>query len=284
MTSPELPAPLVSVSWLAAHIDEPGLVVLDATFHPVAAPPPPPGHTAPVYLPHARVFDFDQRVRDPNTSLPHMMPSAELFEREVRALGVNGDSRVVIYDRIGTFSSPRGWWMFRAMGHDAVAVLDGGLPAWHAAQLPLVGEPEAPTAAGSFVARERPGMFCDAAHVLRALGSPDAAVLDARPEGRFSGRDPEPRPGLRRGHMPHAVNLPFMSLHEQGRMRSPEQLASIFQSKVQGSPELVLSCGSGVTACVLALGATLAGYSKLSVYDGSWSEWGQPSSLPVTSD
>jgi thiosulfate/3-mercaptopyruvate sulfurtransferase len=281
MTSPELPVPLVSVRWLEAHIDDPDLVVLDATFHPVAAPPPPAGHTAPVYLPHARVFDFDKRICDPDTSLPHMMPSPELFEREVRALGVNASSRVVVYDRIGTFSSPRGWWMFKAMGHDAVAVLDGGLPAWHAAQLPLVGDAEPPRTPGDFVARPRPGLFCDAAHVLEALDRPGSVVLDARPEGRFSGRDPEPRPGLRAGHMPNAVNLPFMTLHEQGRMRSPAELARLFQSKVQGSPELVLSCGSGVTACVLALGASLAGYSNLSVYDGSWSEWGLPSSRPV---
>ena len=281
MTSPEWPVPLVSVRWLEAHIDDPGLVVLDATYHPVAPPPPPAGKSGPVYLPHARLFDFDKRICDPDTSLPHMMPSAELFEREVRALGIDTGSRIVIYDRIGTFSSPRGWWMFKAMGHDAVAVLDGGLPAWHSAQLPLVSEVEPARAPGNFVARPRPGLFCDATHVLQALDNPGSVVLDARPEGRFSGRDPEPRAGLRSGHMPHAVNLPFMTLHEQGRMRSPEELARLFRAKVEGSPELVLSCGSGVTACVLALGASLAGYSRLSVYDGSWSEWGVPSSRPV---
>ena len=284
MTSPELPVPLVSVQWLAAHIDDPDLVVLDATFHPVAAPPPPAGLTGPVFLPHARIFDFDARICDESSSLPHMMPSAESFEREVRALGVNEGSRVVIYDRIGVFSSPRGWWMFKAMGHDGVAVLDGGLPAWHAAQLPLAAAPAVVRAPGNFVARPRPGSFCDAEHVLRAIDDRQALVLDARPEGRFLGRDPEPRPGLRSGHMPNAVNLPFFTLQERGRMRSPEELARLFQSKVSGSPELVLSCGSGVTACVLALGASLAGYSNLTVYDGSWSEWGMPSSRPVVSE
>jgi thiosulfate/3-mercaptopyruvate sulfurtransferase len=284
MTSPELPVPLVSVRWLAAAIDEPGLVVLDATFHPVAPPPPPPGHSGPVFLPHARVFDFDRRICEKDTPLPHMMPSAEVFEREVRALGVGSGSRVVIYDRIGTFSSPRAWWMFRAMGHDAVAVLDGGLPAWHAEGLPLVAAAEVPSAPGDFVARPRAGLFCDADHVLESLGGRDAVVLDARPEGRFFGRDPEPRPGLRSGHMPGAVSLPFSTLQERGRMRSPEALQRVFRAKVEGSPELVLSCGSGVTACVLALGATLAGYDRLAVYDGSWSEWGLPSSRPVTTE
>ena len=284
MTTPELPVPLVSLPWLAAHIDDPRLVVLDATFHPIAPPPPPPDYDVPVYLPHARVFDFDKRICDPSSSLPHMMPSAELFEREVRALGVDDDSRVVVYDRIGIFSSPRAWWMFKAMGHRAVAVLDGGLPAWHAARLPLATQPEAPRGPGRFVARPEPGLFCDAERVQRAIDDRHAVVLDARPEKRFFGRGPEPRPGLRSGHMPHAVNLPFAALQEHGHMRPPAELSRVFQSKIADTPTLVLSCGSGVTACVLALGATLAGYSDMTVYDGSWSEWGLPSSRPVVTE
>jgi thiosulfate/3-mercaptopyruvate sulfurtransferase len=284
MTPPELPVPLVYVRWLAAHIDDPRLVVLDATYHPVAPPPPPAGYGGPVYLPHARVFDFDKRICDPDATLPHMMPSAELFEREVRALGVSDNSRIVVYDRLGVFSSPRAWWMFQAMGHGAVAVLDGGLPAWHAAKLPLATEPEAPSDPGRFVARPRPGLFCDADRVQQAIDDPHAVVLDARPEARFFGRTPEPRPGLRSGHMPHAVNLPFPTLQEHGHMRSPAELSRLFQSKIAGQPPLVLSCGSGVTACVLALGATLAGYSDMTVYDGSWSEWALPSSRPVVSE
>ena len=135
MTTLSLPGPLVSVSWLAAHLQDPELVLLDATFHPVAASVP--NETAGARLPGARVFDFDQRICDPNNSLPHMMPSAELFTREVRALGIGQSAKIVVYDRLGVFSSPRAWWMFKAMGHAEVAVLDGGLPAWLAAGLPL---------------------------------------------------------------------------------------------------------------------------------------------------
>lgn len=276
MTALTLPVPLVSVPWLAAHIDDPSLVVLDATFHP--APSAEERAKPPVYLPHARVFDFDRRICDPSATLPHMMPGTELFEREVRALGVRRDSRVVVYDRIGTFSSPRGWWMFRAMGHDRVAVLDGGLPAWLEAGLPVVHEAEVARHVGDFVAQPREGLFVDADRVAAALESPGAQVLDARSEGRFFGREPEPRAGLRGGHMPNAVNLPFSSLQSGGRMRSPQELEALFAARVSGDPQLIFSCGSGVTACVLALGACLAGRSYLSVYDGSWSEWGQVSS------
>jgi thiosulfate/3-mercaptopyruvate sulfurtransferase len=274
-----MPVPLVSVRWLAAHIDDPSVILLDATYHP--APPAEWQSRAPVYLPRARVFDFDQRICDPSTTLPHMMPSPELFEREVRALGVRRDSRIVVYDRIGTFSSPRAWWMFRAMGHDEVAVLDGGLPAWQEAGSKVWPGPETPKSAGDFVARPRPSLFCDAEHVARALRSQAFTVVDARSEGRFFGREPEPRAGLRGGHMPNAVSLPFSSVQSAGRMRPASELEALFNAKVNGDPELIFSCGSGVTACVLALGATLAGRGRVSVYDGSWSEWGQPSPRPV---
>jgi thiosulfate/3-mercaptopyruvate sulfurtransferase len=279
MTMLKLPGPLVPVSWLAAHLGDPELVLLDATFHPVAAAVP--GETSGLRLPGARVFDFDRRICDPDTNLPHMMPSAELFTREVRALGIGQASKIVVYDRIGVFSSPRAWWMFKAMGHDQVAVLDGGLPAWVAAGLPCESGPPAATTAGDFVAKPRPALFCNAEQVSAALGDPRALVLDARSEARFAGREPEPRPGLRGGHMPNALNLPSNAVQHQGRMRAAAELQAIFAAKVQGQEQLVFSCGSGVTACVLALAATLAGYSQLRVYDGSWSEWGQPSSRPV---
>jgi thiosulfate/3-mercaptopyruvate sulfurtransferase len=283
MTALVLPTPLVSVSWLAAHLDHPSLVVLDASMQP-------PGSSAAAssraesQIPGARVFDFDEKICDPATSLPHMLPSAELFTKEVRALGVNAASRIVVYDRIGIFSSPRAWWMFRAMGHEQVAVLDGGLPAWLEAGLPV--EPAGPHSAGlgDFVATPRAELFCDADQVARALQDSRVAVLDARSAGRFLGREPEPRPGLRSGHMPNARNLPFGAVQVDGRMRSPSELVGILAAAAGDRKRLVFSCGSGVTACTLALAAELAGYSDKAVYDGSWSEWGQPSSRPVVSE
>ncbi|WP_164003016.1 sulfurtransferase [Pyxidicoccus caerfyrddinensis] len=208
-------------------------------------------------------------------------PSPEHFEREARKLGINRDSVVVVYDRVGLYSSPRAWWMFKAMGHSQVAVLDGGLPAWTAAGHSASVEAGRVEREGDFVARPTWNVFCDAAAVERALDDASCAVIDARSQGRFAGRDPEPRAGLRQGHMPNAVNLPFTDVQVKGHAKSASELKAMFESKVASRRKLVFSCGSGVTACVDALAATLAGYSDIRVYDGSWSEWGLPSSRPV---
>jgi thiosulfate/3-mercaptopyruvate sulfurtransferase len=282
MTALVLPTPLVSVSWLAAHLQGPNLVVLDASMQP-------PGSSASQssrdekYIPGARVFDFDKKICDPATSLPHMLPSPELFTREVRALGVNAASQIVVYDRLGIFSSPRAWWMFQAMGHDRVAVLDGGLPAWLEAGLPVEPAAAPSPPPGDFVATPHAELFCDADHVAQALTDPRVAVLDARSPGRFLGREPEPRPGLRTGHMPNALNLPSGAVQAQGRMRPRQELITLLSAAVGDRQRLIFSCGSGVTACTLALAAEIAGYSDKAVYDGSWSEWGLPSSRPVVS-
>jgi thiosulfate/3-mercaptopyruvate sulfurtransferase len=278
--SPSLPAPLVSTTWLSAHLYDPDLVILDASMKPIGSAGAGAGGTD-VWLPKAQIFDFDTRICDRSTSLPHMMPAPEVFEREVRTLGINQQSQIVVYDKVGIFSSPRAWWMFKAMGHDAVTVLDGGLPAWVAAGLPTESTPRRAVPGGNFVAKPRPALFVDADHVASALTNAAAAVLDARSEGRFHGREPEPRPGLRSGHMPNAINVPFGSVQSRGHMKSPEEISALLAAKVGERERLVFSCGSGVTACTLALAAELAGYSNKAVYDGSWSEWGLPSSRPV---
>ncbi|MFI5530342.1 sulfurtransferase [Kitasatospora sp. NPDC051853] len=272
MTPLPLPGPLVDVHWLARHLDHPDLVVLDV----------PVGERADGVEPvrGAGVFDLEGAFSDHRSALPHTMPSVERFTAAVRELGVGDRSTVVVYDGVGIYSSARAWWMFRAMGFDRVAVLDGGLPAWEAAGLPRGGR-AGDVVPGNFTAVPRPGLIVDREVVRTALADPARAVLDARTAGRFAGTAPEPREGLRGGHMPGAFNLPFGSLQQDGRMLPVAELRERFGELVGEREDLVFSCGSGVTACVLALGADLAGYDRLAVYDGSWSEWGLRPELPV---
>lgn len=283
-----LPGPLVGADWLAARIAAAGLVVLDAS---VGA-----HREAGLRIPGARRFDIDGVMSDDAGPLPHTMPGARRFTEEMRALGVNGTDTVVVYDAAGIYSSARAWWMLRAMGFDRVAVLDGGLPAWTAAGLPVEkaekeeeeeGAQEAGCVeggaerAGDFTALPRDGMLVGSGEVVAALADPRSAVLDARSRERFAGTGAEPRPGLRPGHMPGALNLPFGEIQRDGRMLPAHELRASLRALAGERERLVVSCGSGVTACVLALGAELAGYREVSVYDGSWSEWGRPSELPV---
>lgn len=273
-TELELPGPLVRADWLAQRLGTPGLVVLDASVGELRG--------SPRRIPGARPFDIDGALSDHTGPLPHTMPDADSFTEELRALGVDDSSTVVVYDGAGIYSSARAWWMLRAMGFDRAAVLDGGLPAWSAAGLGVRPEPAAYTGPrGDFTARARPGLLVDNARVSAALADPEWAVLDARTRERFTGEAPEPRPGLRGGHMPGALNLPFGELQDHGVMRPADELRDLFSGVAGDRRRLVFSCGSGVTACVLALGAELAGYEETAVYDGSWSEWGLPSPLPV---
>ncbi|MFD8798636.1 sulfurtransferase [Streptomyces atroolivaceus] len=268
------PGPLVDAAWLASRLTRRGTVVLDASVGAHRA--------AGRRVPGARRFDIDGVMSDHALPLPHTMPQADAFAEEMRALGVDGTDTVVVYDTAGIYSSARAWWMLRAMGFDRAAVLDGGLPAWEAAGLPVEALPPGGGGrAGNFTARPRPGALVGSDEVVEALADPGAAVLDARSRGRFAGTGAEPRPGLRGGHMPGAVNLPFAEVQRDGRMLPVDELRAVFEASVEGRERLVVSCGSGVTACVLALGAELAGYGGVAVYDGSWSEWGLPSELPV---
>lgn len=269
---PVPPGPLVDGDWLAERLGIPGLVVFDASVGAHR-------RDADRRIPGARPFDLDGVLSDHTAAAPHTMPGPDAFAEAMRALGVDDGSTVVAYDGAGIYSSARAWWMLRAMGFDRVAVLDGGLPAWLAAGRPVEERrPGYEGPRGSFTARPRPGLLVDAATVSAALADPAAAVLDARTRERFAGTAPEPRPGLRGGHMPGAVSLPFGELQRpDGLMRPAAELRAAFGAVAGERERLYFSCGSGVTACVLALGADLAGYEDLAVYDGSWSEWGVPS-------
>lgn len=273
---------LVSVEWLSTHLNDPDVIILDASVPPVV-----PGYVQINStenfraIPGALRFDYDKKICDLDSNLPHMMPSESLFTAAARTLGINRHSKIVIYDDVGVYASPRAWWMFKAMGHDSVAVLDGGLPAWLENGLPCTNQLIENNAPGDFLGREQDGAFVTANQVLTLLSDSNAQVLDARSAGRFHGTAAEPRPGMRSGHMPGAASLPFPEVLDGKFFKSKKELEQLFLSKAKQNQFIVTSCGSGLTACVLTLAAYLAGFEKLGVYDGSWAQWGQPGELPV---
>lgn len=273
-----LPGAIVTNDWLAQHLGHPDLIVLDASIPPISG-----GSNVPegVRISGARFFDINHKFSDTSVDLPHMMAHPEQFTREARLLGIKRNSVIIVYDKTGVYSSPRAWWMLRSMGHGAVAVLDGGLPAWIAAGFPTEEVQDEKYLSGDFEAHFQSDFFVGAADVLSNIENPEHALIDARSRGRFAGMEPEPRAGLRGGHIPHSQNLPFPDLTREYHLIPVEELRQKFGPLNLTGKQLTFTCGSGLTACILALGAHLIGHEEVSVYDGSWSEWGQPGNLPI---
>ncbi len=273
---------LVETDWLADRLGDPGIRIVDATWYLPGVDRSGRDEYAERHIPGAVYWDLDEIV-DPADPLPHMLPDAAAFAEHMARLGIGDGMKVVVYDAVGSMTAPRVWWMLRSFGHDDVAVLDGGFAKWLAEGRPT--DADAPAiGTGHFTATVRPHMVRDVVAVRANLDSRAEQVLDARSVGRFTGTDPELRPNCRSGHIPGSLNLPYTGLID-GELKTflpADTLAERFAaSGIDASRPVVTTCGSGVTACVLALGLHLIGRDDVAIYDGSWSEWGTRDDTPV---
>ncbi|RRH73503.1 3-mercaptopyruvate sulfurtransferase [Falsigemmobacter faecalis] len=278
------PRTLVSTAWLDAHLKDPDLRVIDASWYLPAMGRDAKAEYQAGHIPGARFFDIEE-ISETRSALPHMAPPPEKFISRLRAMGIGDGHQVVIYDGHGLFSAARVWWTFRLMGKTDVAVLDGGLPKWKAEGRALEDLPPVMRDRHMTVQRQA-GLVKDVTQVAQASKLKSHVILDARAPGRFSGAEAEPRPGLRSGHIPGSKNLPFgQVLEANGTMKAPEALRGIF-ADLGVTPEqpVITSCGSGVTAAVLSLALERAGHRNHALYDGSWAEWGMYDDLPVEKD
>lgn len=275
------PKTLVSTDWLAAHLRDPDLRILDASWFMPAEGRDPKAEYTQSHIPGARFFDIDD-ISDGRSDLPHMVPPTEKFMSRMRAMGVGDGHQVVVYDREGLFSAPRVWWLFRLMGQMDVAVLDGGMKKWVAEGREVEDLPPMIRDRHMMV-RFQNQMVRDVTQVAAAakLGSPQ--IVDARSPARFAGSAPEPRAGLRAGHIPGSRNVYYSwLLNEDGTMKAPSDLKAIFEKAgVDLQKPVITTCGSGVTACILALALERIGKSDTAVYDGSWAEWGSSPTMPI---
>jgi len=275
------PTTLVSTAWLAAHTKDPDIRVLDASWYLPSDNRDPRAEFAAGHIPGARFFDIDE-ISDHRSDLPHMVPPVEKFMSRVRALGVGDGHKIVVYDGAGLFSAARVWWLFRLMGHHSVAVLDGGMPKWLAEGRPVETTPPI-IRDRHMTVRKNAGMVRDVTQVAQASKLGNHTILDARSTARFRGEAPEPRDGLRSGHIPGARSVPFTQLlNDDGTMKDPDALRAVFDAAgADLDKPVITTCGSGVTAAVINLALERIGKTDHALYDGSWAEWGAFPTVPV---
>ncbi|MEJ2227627.1 MAG: 3-mercaptopyruvate sulfurtransferase [Alphaproteobacteria bacterium] len=265
---------LVETEWLAEHLDAPDVVILDGTCYLPIEERDADEEFHDQHIPGAQRFDFDD-IADTSTGLPHMLPSPEKFSARVRKMGIGDGTRVVVYDMQNIFSASRVWWMFRTMGHEDVAVLNGGLCKWRAERRPMTeGTPEK-RGERHFTARLNGSLLREFDDMKGLLTSGAMQIVDCRSAGRFSGKDPEPRDVPRLGRIPGSKHLPYQRfLMQNGTMKAPDEIRKLFAAaEIDPAKPMVVTCGSGNTACVLALAAAAIGHEHVAIYDGSWAEW-----------
>ena len=273
--------PIVSVDWLQANLENEQLIILDCTIPKVTAKSTESISEDKKQIKGAVFFDIKKIFSDVNAPFPNTILSPEVFEEKSQNLGINNDSIIVCYDDLGIYSSPRVWWMFQLMGFKNIAVLDGGFPKWNENKYPVEKQQTNEFIKGNFKVDYQPEKIKFTNDVLSAIDNDTILIADARSSGRFKSTSPEPRKDVKGGHIPNSVSLPFSKMIENGILKSENDLKVIFEEINQENKELIFSCGTGITASVLALGAEIVGIKKYAVYDGSWTEWGSTVNLPI---
>ncbi|RUO97734.1 3-mercaptopyruvate sulfurtransferase [Hyphomicrobium sp.] len=273
---------IVETDWLADHLSSPDLIILDGSWHLPTENRDAKKEYLAEHIPGALFFDIDD-LSDEKSSLPHMLPSTVKFASRMKKMGIGDGARIVVYDTTGIFSAARVWWTFRAMGHRDVAVLNGGLKKWKAEGRPTEDGPPPKRSERHYTPLQNTEILRDLEDMKALLKKNGVQIVDARPAGRFEGKVPEPRPGLRQGHIPGSKNLPSQKLlNPDGTYKSADELKKLFADiGIDPSKPVVTTCGSGVTASMLALALAVVGQTNAAVYDGSWAEWGQENGLPI---
>lgn len=274
----KVPSSLVSVNWLHQNLEAKNLIIFDATMAKIGVKNN--DNSVKKQLPKAVFFDIKNTFSEAKSQYPNTLLDETEFEFKAQNIGVNNDSCIVVYDDIGIYSSPRVWWMFKTFGFNNIAVLNGGLPAWKQAGFKTEIPKNNIISKGDFTANHQPTKMLETEQVLACLKQ-EVCIADARSEQRFLGLELEPRKEVKSGHIPNSINIPFTELLHDKKMKSVPELQSIFKDKNPHNNKMVFSCGSGITACILALGAELSGYNNYAVYDGSWTEWGSRRDLPI---